>query len=1332
MESELGSVPRSESGLEPDWAAGDRDLRMGGVSTSASASASGSGSTDEEENGAREPRLRNVSSSSTNTRTNTNTPGPSASLQRPITPPPHDENLLGVGSRWAGDNADVNGNGNDGLGNTRSNRMIGRSPPPPPGPPPSDPPPLPPASSHPFAAAPSSSSSSSSSRPKPSARLSSLSSIRKANLESSSRPSSPAGPPPMGDLPPLPIPTKSSSHSGHSPNPNPNTSTNTNTNTTPVESAGQSVSRSSAEGGRPGHSRKVSDTPPQVSPRSSSLFMSQQAGPSNTNTGAGPLGTPIVLSSSSSNNQAQSTSHVNPNQPRSNPQPTAPSISAPAGGGVSSRSSHPHSHPHSHSTSNSLKPPRTPSRHLLQTALDLAQRAVEMDKSNDVVGALAAYREAVSRLKAVMERVGVEPTGDRRRRSGTGKSEEEGRTLRGIHDAYVARIQLLSSYETNPRPGSDNAPSGPSPSAPSAPSAPSTPSPAVNSSSAAPGSQQPPSRSQTSHPAATSTSTLLPPSQSQNSLSDEGTPRPSLDDGGMAGIGNFMLSDPGDQSFDTSMASPPRKLLATTGTSTNTRRQSDTRSGSESGHGAVEMTSQPSMSISGQLGQTGSSSPSIPVLNGNTPRDELSLQQALDRAADASSNTNANVLPLQQMPIQPRRESNASIGLGYPSSSPSNMVRTASTSTPSKGQTIPRSQSEDGHGSPSSSKLRLKRPARPSLGLEMETDLSGIDGVDEEMEVLARTPRESYMPIPLENGPNSDPRRIARSASREPDSPQSMNSTSDDHRPLPPLPDSAPSMDAMGQPVIKTRKASLSGASVPLRPPSGSGSGLGTFLVSPTILQGTISQRRQSRPVSGNMSAALEQMQIQAHQYDDHQHQHQHQRSVTQLPIQARDPSSSFPVSSSNSSIRSTSASSIGTSIGTRIRAKSQPGNRPSIHGGDLPPVPPATLRHKASFSSSSQLGTGIIPQIQRQSVSPNLGSDGRIPSSSGGLRINTEHAHSQSGEGGVGGGASGLAPPITIASRTGSPRSLPPLPDTAVGSILSTGAGSLISPLPESQPMEVIHRPFHLLRIIHSSMDPDSSGSYLTGAIHISSAVWNPTNWSKFPSSGHGHGHGHGHPSSQGQGQGQGGNGKLIAPAKIMAQETKVRCIEALILHFEAVRFTGQALLSGPRDKVRTGKGVSEGGKIAEEFCVALDELDEEMDNTHKSLVKQGVSVGGWKGKKTGGNTKSWGSRISRSMDKMTNNSKNDRLDSTDKYVDLLAHLCGGAQIINDHLLNFTSGDCTTSYALLPDKGYRNIEARLRRTSEFVGAVIVPFVLDDFKQFFLRYLKGGVRYLED
>jgi len=74
-----------------------------------------------------------------------------------------------------------------------------------------------------------------------------------------------------------------------------------------------------------------------------------------------------------------------------------------------------------------------------------------MDKNNDVVGALAAYREAVARLKNVMERVGVEASRDdpKRRRSTVGKSEEEGRTLRGIVSLPYLTGELRSDSMTH-------------------------------------------------------------------------------------------------------------------------------------------------------------------------------------------------------------------------------------------------------------------------------------------------------------------------------------------------------------------------------------------------------------------------------------------------------------------------------------------------------------------------------------------------------------------------------------------------------------------------------------------------------------------------------------------------------------------------------------------------------------------------------------------------------------------------------------------------------------------------------------------------------------------
>ena len=91
------------------------------------------------------------------------------------------------------------------------------------------------------------------------------------------------------------------------------------------------------------------------------------------------------------------------------------------------------------------------------------------------------------------------------------------------------------------------------------------------------------------------------------------------------------------------------------------------------------------------------------------------------------------------------------------------------------------------------------------------------------------------------------------------------------------------------------------------------------------------------------------------------------------------------------------------------------------------------------------------------------------------------------------------------------------------------------------------------------------------------------------------------------------------------MAQDVKVRCIETLLPHLETIRQTGSGLLDGPREGRYGSRAMVSGaagkrlGVIVEEFCGVLDGLDEEMDGAHKSLVKGGVSVGGWKGKKTG-----------------------------------------------------------------------------------------------------------------
>lgn len=328
-----------------------------------------------------------------------------------------------------------------------------------------------------------------------------------------------------------------------------------------------------------------------------------------------------------------------------------------------------------------------------------------------------------------------------------------------------------------------------------------------------------------------------------------------------------------------------------------------------------------------------------------------------------------------------------------------------------------------------------------------------------------------------------------------------------------------------------------------------SGSSTAQFLVSPSTAQGTISQRRQSRgtdglPVTGGS----------------------HCGSIDGLPTTS---GALFPSSSGINQPQPPLAAAP-----PRIRTRSQPNRSSQPPSNGVPPLP-NNVRHKASFGSSYQA------RIASASSSTSHGNG------AGGLRISTDH------------GAS-LAPPPSGFSTASTPRSLPiPLPGSSVT------VGSLISPIPESQPREIIHRPFHVLRMLCLSMDPESSGAYLSGTLHLSSAVWKPSNWSKI-----------------------GPNGQVIkplGPPKILAQDVKVRVLESLIMHLEIIKQAGGRLFDGKRQILYNG-GTPNGAQtmlqaVCEDLCGSLDALDEEMDQCHKLLSKAGVDVGPWKGKgkKTG-----------------------------------------------------------------------------------------------------------------
>lgn len=609
--------------------------------------------------------------------------------------------------------------------------------------------------------------------------------------------------------------------------------------------------------------------------------------------------------------------------------------------------------------------PRIPSRHLLQDALDLAQKAVEMDRDNDVIGALAAYREAVSKLSSVMERIGLE-TGGLGSEKKKGKSEEEGRTLKGIHDAYVARIQLLSSYEVSET-GSE------------------------------------------------STGRGLSTAEGKHQSFSRASSRQSLDEATTTGIRNIMLSD-----NPRSSANSPPSLSSPLSTPAKTPPITTPH---------VEDLDQ---------------SPRLPRIN-SSANGEMSLQQALDQVADASASASGSSVPFPSSfrdPNLPHSAGHRSIGLGHPSTSPSNV-------TPSSQYAHVRNASmislDTTSPSLSPTSRRLKRKNKPSLGLDMEADLTGIDGVVGDMELLT-TPTESHLMLTQDS----------QSQAHGGGTTSPHFSTHSEERPLPPVPQDGVHNAQQIQRIRGNSNASVSSAGSAIRSP------VGGYLVSPSTNKGMISKRRRSRHGSMGIDEVMMEQQEEGHN------------------VQMVSPSAT----GSNSRRASNSSLSFGQSRGTS-QSRARSGDT------DLPPVP-STSKHQPSFSISSQFsvhsGGGSSPLIQQPNpLLQQLSSLSRGKS----LRINTSPSN-------------GLTPPTTTTTtRLGSSSSHnasfgSTLPSNVDYSPRSYSPFSPLSPPPVPQPTEESLRPFHVLKILRQSMDVDGPGAHLTQGIHITPAVWNPATWTK------------------------------------------------------------------------------------------------------------------------------------------------------------------------------------------------------------------------------------------
>ena len=173
--------------------------------------------------------------------------------------------------------------------------------------------------------------------------------------------------------------------------------------------------------------------------------------------------------------------------------------------------------------------------------------------------------------------------------------------------------------------------------------------------------------------------------------------------------------------------------------------------------------------------------------------------------------------------------------------------------------------------------------------------------------------------------------------------------------------------------------------------------------------------------------------------------------------------------------------------------------------------------------------------------------------------------------------------------------------PESSQSSMLSSAprsaSASLVSSAYEPQPAEIIHRSFHILRILCISMDPESTGAYLTAQIHLSPAIWQTAHFHR--------------------------SGSKLGPPKIIAPEIKYRLLETLCFHLDIIRSSAAPLIVGARDCNWGQIGELPAGvsrqmllNVANDLISALDAMDEDMQAGYKALMKGGVQVQSWKGK--------------------------------------------------------------------------------------------------------------------
>jgi len=198
---------------------------------------------------------------------------------------------------------------------------------------------------------------------------------------------------------------------------------------------------------------------------------------------------------------------------------------------------------------------------------------------------------------------------------------------------------------------------------------------------------------------------------------------------------------------------------------------------------------------------------------------------------------------------------------------------------------------------------------------------------------------------------------------------------------------------------------------------------------------------------------------------------------------------------------------------------------------------------------------------------------------------------------------------------------------------------------------------------------------------------------------------------------------------AKLTNIPEKIRVVEVLCSALEELSSCSAEYFGAGNVSSGMAMGIgSVGRKDGEAWAAKLEEFSGVCDGVVGSFGKK-LGVGeGFVTKKSSGVT-SWGGKLTRQFDKLTNG-KN--LDSPALYVQGLQRLFVQALILDEHTKAVSSTPVAPLYAAFPHDVRTALEYKLRHASEFFAKVVLTFVIRDLALLLDKYVKKCEKWLAE